>query len=90
METGEGEGFYNTTKIGDKEEGEGKIILSFLREAEQQCQDLRCWGGKKEEDILSRVFVVLPCPTQQYGKSCHTLFCLAISAVRVGHKICLF
>lgn len=33
--------FTTPSKIGDKEEGEGEIILSFLWEAEQQCQDLR-------------------------------------------------
>lgn len=27
-----------------------------------------------KEGTPSRVFVVLPCHTQQYGKSCHTLF----------------
>lgn len=47
METGEGEGFYNTTKIGDKEEGEGENHFVFSQGSRAAMPRFEMLGGKK-------------------------------------------
>lgn len=89
MEAGEGEGFYSTFQNrwqGGRRRGK---IFSLL--SGKPSSNTKGWDPRKsmKEDIWSRVSVVLPCPTQQCGKSCHC-FGLASSALRVCHKICLF